>query len=273
MSAPETSASLHGRRAGFQSALNTALLAGQPTQKLRQQITDIDGELAARAAGQATAAAYHERRAAVMAAFQIPEEQPMVPDTTIDDAAQDLASCDAELAVANAILTTAQAHEARITGQIKTLEGERQAIIARRAEGDQRATDGTKLAELVADIEGLGFMVPEADAGLKEAPRAVTERSAARQRAVAELGRVEKATLAAARRERLDELAPIMVDILLQDRADRKPTHAKPDWVAPPELLRELQMRAADRPDLATGGMPGSRFPASAAYRPALRAI
>ncbi len=128
-------------------------------------------------------------------------------------------------------------------------------------------------AELAADMEGLGLMSPEATAGLIEARRAVTERSAARQQAVTELSRAESAALAAARRDRLNELAPIMLDILAQDRADRKRTHALPDWVAPPELLHELQLRAGQRPDLATGGMPGSRYPASAAYRPALRAV
>jgi hypothetical protein len=133
--------------------------------------------------------------------------------------------------------------------------------------------DGAKLAELVADKEGLELMSPEAKAGLDEARRGVTECNTARQRAVTELSRAESAALAAARRDRLDELAPIMLAILTQDTAQRKPTHALPDWVAPPELLRELQLRAAHRPDLATGGMPGSRFPASVAYRPAFRAI
>jgi hypothetical protein len=198
---PETPAALHGKRAGIKTALDAALLAGNPIQKLRSQIADIDRPLPSiaqsdavaaeaaqqvadakiEAAGQATAAAIHERRAAVMAAFEIRDAEPMIRDQTIDDAAMDLARCDADLAEANAILNTAQAHEARITGQIHALEGERQAIVTRRAAGDQHPTDGAKLAELVADKEGLELMSPEAKAGLDEARRGVTECNTARR--------------------------------------------------------------------------------------------
>jgi hypothetical protein len=131
---PETSAALHGKRAGLKSKLREALISGSSTTKIREDIAAIDRSLAERAhaeavaaeavqraaderieaTGQATAAAYHERRAAVMAAFEIPEEQPMIRDQTIDDAALDLARCDAELAEANAMMATAQAHDARI---------------------------------------------------------------------------------------------------------------------------------------------------------------
>ena len=127
-----------------------------------------------------------------MADFEIPEEQPMIPDPATEAAAQDLARCDAELAEATAIQATEQAHDSRITGQIETLKTERQAIVTRRAAGDQHPTDGTKLAELAADIEGLGLMAPEANDGLTEARRAVGERKAARQQAVTNLSRAEK---------------------------------------------------------------------------------
>jgi chromosome segregation ATPase len=217
------STELHERRAGFQAALNAALLAGNPTAKLRVQIADIDRQLAEiaqakvaavtaaqqaaeeriEAAGQATASASNARLETVMADLDIPVEQPMIPDAAIDDAARELARCEAELASANAVMATAQAHHARITSQITGLQQERQAIVSRRTGGgDQLPSDGAKLAELAADIEGLGFMVPEAKAGLNEARVAVTERSAARQQAVTDLGRAEKAALAVAARNR-----------------------------------------------------------------------
>jgi hypothetical protein len=170
-------------------------------------------------------------------------------------------------------LATAQAHHARITGQITGLEAERQAIVTRRAAGDQYPTDGAKLAELAADIEGLGFMVRAANAGLTAPNHAVRECSAARQQAVANLSRAEKANLSTHRRARLDALAALMLALVEQDRVQRRLLGEQPNWVAPPALLQDLQQRAAQRPDLATGGMPGSRFPASAAYRPALRAV
>jgi hypothetical protein len=40
------STKLHEHRAGFQAALNAALLAGNPTAKLRVQIADVDRQLA-----------------------------------------------------------------------------------------------------------------------------------------------------------------------------------------------------------------------------------
>jgi chromosome segregation ATPase len=197
----------------------------------------------------------------------------MIPDPATEAAAHELARCDAELAEATAIQATAQAHDSHIRGQIKTLEAERQAIVTRRAACDQHPTDGAKLAELAADIEGLGFMVPEANAGLTEANRAVSERTSARQQAGANLSRAEKANISSHRNARLDELASIMLALVERDNVQRRLTGEQPNWVAPPALLQDLRQRAAQRPDLATGGMPGSRFPASAAYRPALRAV
>jgi hypothetical protein len=225
------------------------------------------------AAGQAAATDIYKRLEAVMADFEIVNEKPMIRDQAIGNAAIDLARCDTERAKANTVVTTSQAHHARIMRQIEALEGERQAIVTRRAAGDKYATDGAKLAEMEADIESLRLMVGKSNLELSEARRAFDDRSAARQRAAVELSRAESAALAAARRARLDELAPLMLDLLAQDTAQRKQTHARPDWVAPPELLRELQLRAGQRPDLATGGMPGSRFPASAAYWPIHREV
>jgi hypothetical protein len=102
VSAPETSASLHDKRAGLQLALKAALIAGNPTQKLRSQLAEIDRQLAAiahsdaiaaeavqraaderiEAAGQAIATETYERLEVVMADFEILQELPMVPDTT-----------------------------------------------------------------------------------------------------------------------------------------------------------------------------------------------
>ena len=79
--------------------------------------------------------------------------------------------------------------------------------------------------------------------------------------------------MSAHRNARLDELATLMLALVEQDKAQRRLANEQPNWVAPPALLQDLQQRSAQRPDLATGGMPGSRFPASAAYRPALRQL
>src|SRR5690242_11624864 len=90
------------------------------------------------AAGQAIAMDIYKRLEIVMADFKIPGEQPICRDQTIDNVAMGLARCDVEVIEANAVMATAQAHSARIARQIETLEGERRAIVRRRAGGDQR---------------------------------------------------------------------------------------------------------------------------------------
>jgi hypothetical protein len=280
---PETSASLHGRRAGFQSALNTALLAGHPTQKLRQQIADIDRELAARAHADAIAAeaaqraaderievaataiadAIDERREALLAAVALPgEAEPMDVDGTILAAAAALERATAELTEANTTFDTARLVADRISGQLAALKETRDTIVNRRSAGDHREGDAGQLALIQADTEGLQPLATEANASLGVARKGVTDRTAARQHAVTELSTAEDRVLLAALVERARAADTVMLDLVTRISTVAKRQHRELPWVASHELRTKLYLDAVQNPRLAEAGRPGSKWPA-----------
>jgi hypothetical protein len=283
MTAAETSASLHGRRGGLQSALNAALLAANPTTKLRQQIADIDRELAARAHADAIAAeavqraaderievaateiadAIDERREALLAAVALPgEAEPMDVDGTILAAAAALERATAELTEANATLDAAKVLADRISGQLATLKETRDTIVNRRSAGDHREGDAGQLALIQADTEGLQPMAAEANAAVAVARKAVSNLTTAQQRASTTLAAAEDWVLPAALVERAKVADTVMLDLVTRISTIAKRQHQALPWVASHELRTKLYMDAVQNPRLSEAGRPGSMWPA-----------
>jgi chromosome segregation ATPase len=272
MNPSESSAALHGKRSGLADKLKVALLAGNATGKIRDELAAVDLQIAQREhadavaaeqaqaaidqqiriAAEATADAINTRIASVMADLAPPptEITPM-DDGAITAAAADLERANAELDQANSNLAAASEKAAALTNRKVALEDRRAAIVARRTGGDPHAADGAELALIQADLEGLRSLEPGIAAPVVDARAEVAAATASRARAAKALSDAEDRVLADALRERLAALSALMSDALARDDARLKRQRQVADWVVPADLLNRMQLRNASRPDLA----------------------
>ena len=83
--------------------------------------------------------------------------------------AQAAVASESRAAAARAALAAAEAEADVIRDRIRKLDAARAAIVARRAQGDERLTDGPDLAVLVADAEGLRGILAEREVSVAAA--------------------------------------------------------------------------------------------------------
>ena len=186
----------------------------------------------------------------------------MADNGTISGAAAALEHANSAQIEANAAVSAAAATAGQVTARINALTERRSAIIARRAAGEAKPGDAADVSLINADLEGLSAINAEATANLADARKTAASATAARSAAVTALSAAEDDALSAALHERMQALAILLGSAMQRDEAILKRTRRVPSWVAPHDVLVALQMRAAKRPDLATAGRPGSRFPA-----------
>ncbi len=148
------------------SARERLSLAQAELDRLRSELAEIEGQDAEFAqeqmAGQAEAlvAEQQDRIVAELNRLIAPIKLPVIqlpagPAVTLLQAQARLSEVQAQAAAAGERLKA-------LRGRLSALRQERGQIVARRAQGDTRPDDGSELALLEADIEGLGGLVTQA---------------------------------------------------------------------------------------------------------------
>jgi chromosome segregation ATPase len=132
------------------------------------------------------------------------------------------------------VLAAAEKHRDQIAERISALTNERASIVARRAGDKREAEDGSRLALIAADLEGLTAMQPDAVARVAEAKAAFDLASAAAAAAREEIGRAEALALREA----------------IADATKRAGVGGRPPWGASRELRDLLRKVAAERGEL-----------------------
>ncbi len=153
---------------------------------------------------------------------------------------------------AGQVLSAAEKHRDTIAERISALTNERAGIVARRA-GDKRdAEDGSRLALIAADLEGLNSMLPDAIARVAEAKAAFDQASAAAAAAREEIARAEALALREAIVPQLEELAQKLTAGVraLADASKRAGVGGRPPWGSSRELRDLLRKVAAERGEL-----------------------
>jgi hypothetical protein len=182
------------------------------------------------------------------AAISLPTNQ----ITALEALGFSLADAMAETTAAGHILAAAEKHRDTIAERISTLTNERAGIVARRA-GDKRdAEDGSRLALIAADLEGLNSMLPDAIARVAEAKAAFDQASAAAAAAREEIARAEALALREAIVPQLEELAQKLTAGIraLADATKRAGIGGRPPWGSSRELRDLLRKVAAERGEL-----------------------
>ncbi len=150
------------------------------------------------------------------------------------------------------VLAAAEKHRDQIAERSSALTNERASIVARRAGDKREAEDGSRLALIAADLEGLTAMQPDAVARVAEAKAAFDLASAAAAAAREEIGRAEALALREAIVPQLDELAQKLTAGIraLADATKRAGVGGRPPWGASRELRDLLRKVAAERGEL-----------------------
>jgi hypothetical protein len=153
---------------------------------------------------------------------------------------------------AGQVLSAAEKHRDTIAERISALTNERASIVARRAGGRVDGEDGSKLALIGADLDGLTAMQPDAVARVAEAKAAFDLASAAAAAAREEIGRAEALALREAIVPQLEELAQKLTAGIraLADATKRAGVGGRPPWGSSRELRDLLRKVAAERGEL-----------------------
>ena len=126
--------------------------------------------------------------------------------------ARALAEAESTLHHASGTLASADAARDNIDTRIADLVTQRAAIIIRRTSGDRQPDDGSRLALIAVDIDGLQAMIPDADAVSAAARLPVQTAQHAMEHARAKLARTEAETMETALIEHACRLAGLLVE-------------------------------------------------------------
>jgi len=120
---------------------------------------------------------------------------------------------------AAAVFAEVKDYRDQVAGRIVDLAGQRAVIVTRRAGGDFHADDGTQLALLAADIEGLQGMLVDADAALVTAAAQQEQAACTLARAYAAFSAAEARLALAALDAHASALLGLLGDTLHQRHA------------------------------------------------------
>lgn len=161
----------------------------------------------------------------------------------IETAAAAVVAAQQAVADANETLTAARAARDRFANRVPALEGERNAIQARRREGKgDDADDGARLALIAADLSDLAAMLAEADSAVRPAQAAADHAKRTLERAEQELDSRGQDALLARLCERADQLAALLADAVARigEHQTRRAT-SRPLWVPPTSLASTIR--------------------------------
>ncbi len=177
---------------------------------------------------------------------------PMHQMSAIEALGLQLAESMDQATAAGQVLSAAEKHRDQIAERISVLTNERAGIVARRAGDKREAEDGSRLALIAADLEGLTAMQPDAVARVTEAKAAFDRASAAAAAAREEIARAEALALHTAIPPELEVLAQKLLAGIraLADSGKRASVGGRPPWGASRELRDALRALAAQRGEL-----------------------
>jgi hypothetical protein len=183
----------------------------------------------------------------------MPVSQIQTPtDSAIAAAAQQLAGAEAAAAKTSAAMKDTQDQRDRLAGRIADLDAQRAAIISRRAGGHKEADDGSRLALLAADLEGLNGLLVGADQqiAVKRAAHATAAR--AMESASFGLSDAKDNVLLARLMTHFSDLDVAMLKVLveLESIAGRLNLPGRPAWGASPDLYHRIRKLAAQRGEM-----------------------
>jgi hypothetical protein len=165
--------------------------------------------------------------------------------TATDPVIEALATALAEAEVTSEKTTTAhrEAEAARdaVRTRIQDMDARRGEIAARRAAGDQRPEDGAELAVISVDRELLDGILAQREADVVVARAVAEKEKRALDQALHNLAREEAVRTAAALDLRLEELAGLLLQGILQANAiAQRLGRGMPNWRAPAALMGAL---------------------------------
>jgi|GEM_PF-6544955 len=169
----------------------------------------------------------------------------MTMTVEITSAAQAAVLADERAARAAEPLAAARIALDKVRARIEALHGARQAIIARRQGGDEQPDDGSRLALIAADAEGLAELHTEVQAAVTDAEPAAVAAQEAAARARSLLARAELLETDRAITEHAVELERLLLVTIGKCNASANQLglpYSK--YVAGPGLIKALRDRA-----------------------------
>lgn len=153
-----------------------------------------------------------------------------------------LAEAERTLHHASGALASAEAARDNIDTRIADLVTQRAAIVARRAGGNHQPDDGSQLALIAADVDGLQAMIPDADAVAAAARLPVQTAQHTMEHARAKLARTEAETMEIALIEHARRLARLLVETVERlVRQGKALSRVRPVWGPSPPLVATLR--------------------------------
>jgi hypothetical protein len=177
---------------------------------------------------------------------------PSIYADAIKTRAQELTDHVAQAASTLRVLEAAEAHRGQIAERISALSTRREAIVCRRTAGTHDMDDGSSLALIQADLDGLRGLLPDAIARVAGAEAAYQASSAACSLCRGEIQRLESQAGLAALVDHAGVLAAKLMDTIRNIAAAEQQAGISglPSWGAPKELYLELRALAAKRGEL-----------------------
>jgi len=172
--------------------------------------------------------------------------------TAIDSLAHQLGEAMSAATQHHGVLSAAEKHRDGIAARIAALFAERAAIVSRRAGGKQDTDDGSKLALLSADLEGLAAMQPDAVHRVTVAKSAFDAATNSAAQLREEIAKAEATALREALIPHVSDLAEKLTAAIkaLAESSKRAGIGGKPPWGSSRELRDMLRALAAQRGEL-----------------------
>jgi len=166
-------------------------------------------------------------------------------NTELNIAARAVVLADEAVARLSEPLTAARVALDRVRSRIEHLHAARQAIVQRRQGGDEQADDGSRLALIQADAEGLAELHAEAQAAVTAAEGPALEARDAAQRARSILARAEMVAADNAITSHAQAIDSLLIEVIAKANASAAALglpYSK--YTASPALVTALKNRA-----------------------------